>query len=328
MKNKRVCIRGTGSFTPEKVLSNADLMKIVDTTDEWITTRTGIKERRIVEGDVATSDMATSAARRALDSAGLGAEELELIIIGTATPDMPFPSAACLVQANLGAKNAAAFDVSAACSGFLYALSVAEALIQSGRYRNALIIGAETLTKIVDWEDRTSCILFGDGAGAAVLIPSEDEAGIQAINLHSDGNLSHLLHQPAGGSKMPASADTVAGRLHTIHMEGRDVFKYAVKYMARAMSETAEEAGLAIDQLDLLIPHQANLRIIEAVGKRLKISDDKVFVNVDRYGNTSAASVPIALDEAIRSGRVGPGSNVGLVVFGGGFTWASAVVKL
>ncbi len=327
MNDIRVCIRGTGSHTPEKVLSNAELMEMVDTTDEWITTRTGIKERRVATSSEATSDLATPAARRALESAGLDAGDLDLIIVGTATPDMLFPSTACLLQSNLGAKNAVAFDLSAACSGFLYATSVARSFMQSGQYRNALVVGAETLTKIVNWDDRRSCVLFGDGAGAAVLVPSETDAGIETISLFSDGNLSNLLYQPAGGSRIPANAESVAQNLHTICMEGRDVFKYAVRHMTRAMSDMIEKAGITPDQLDLLIPHQANLRIIEAVGKRLDIPEEKVFVNVHKYGNTSAASVPIALDEAVRSGRIGPGSTVGLVVFGGGFTWASAVVK-
>lgn len=327
MNKVRVCIRGTGSYTPERVLTNEELMKMVDTTDEWITTRTGIRERRVATDSQATSDLATPAARRALEASGLDVEDLDLIIVGTATPDMLFPSTACLLQSNLGAKNAVAFDLSAACSGFLYATSVARSFMQSGQYRNALVVGAETLTKIVNWDDRRSCVLFGDGAGAAVLTPSEDESGIESISLFSDGQLSNLLYQPAGGSRIPASTESVAQDLHTIRMEGRDVFKYAVRHMTSAMTAMIEEAGITADQLDLLIPHQANLRIIEAVGKRLNIPEEKVFVNVHKYGNTSAASVPIALDEAIREGRVKPGSTVGLVVFGGGFTWASAVVK-
>lgn len=327
MSKVRVCIRGTGSHTPERVVSNADLMKIVDTSDEWITTRTGIKERRISADDEATSDMATPAARRALESAGLEAEDLDVIILGTATPDMLFPSTACLVQANLGAKNAAAFDLSAACSGFIYATAIGRSFLQSGQFRNALVIGAETLTKIMNWEDRRSCVLFGDGAGAAVLVPSEDEAGIEGISLSSNGKLWPLLHQPAGGSRVPATSESVAQNMHTVRMEGRDVFKHAVRYMSGSMSDIIKRSGLTPDDIDLFIPHQANLRIIEAVGKRLGIPEEKVFVNVDRYGNTSAASVPIALDEAIRAGRVEPGFNVGMVAFGGGFTWASAVVK-
>jgi 3-oxoacyl-[acyl-carrier-protein] synthase-3 len=301
---------------------------MVDTTDEWITARTGIKERRIAENGDATSDMATPAALRALETAGLDPADVDVILLGTATPDMLFPSTACIVQSNLGARRAAAFDLSAACSGFLYGLSIGKAFIESGQYRNALVIGAEALTKIIDWEDRNTCVLFGDGAGAVVLTPSEDDRGLLSINLFSDGDLSHLLYLPAGGSRNPTSPRTIDEGLHYVRMEGREVFKYAVKHMSRAMEISIEQAGVDPDEIDLFIPHQANLRIMEAFAKRLGVPGEKVFVNVDRYGNTSAASVPIALDEAIRSGRCGPGTLVGLTVFGGGFTWASAVVRI
>ncbi len=301
---------------------------MVDTTDEWITTRTGIRERHIADKDTATSDLAAAAVLRALEAAGLGVADIDLIVLGTATPDMLFPSTAALVQAKLGAAGAVAFDVSAACSGFIYAIAVARGLIETGPYRNAVVIGAETLTRIVDWDDRTTCVLFGDGAGAVVLGPTDDEREICSIELCTDGTLSHLLHMPAGGSRMPASEETVKKRLHCIHMEGREVFKHAVKFMTRAMNAALEQAGMSTDDLDLFIPHQANLRIMEAVSKRMKIPEEKVFINVDRYGNTSAASVPIALDEAVRAGRCPRGTTVGLVAFGGGFTSASAVVKL
>lgn len=331
MTASKVRILGTGSYAPERVLSNEDLTRMVDTTDEWITTRTGIKERRVAEKGMATSDIATPAAKRALEAAGMKAKDVDLILLGTATPDMLFPSTACVVQSNLGAKNAAAFDLSAACSGFLYAVSVGKAFIESGQYRNALVIGAETLTNILDWEDRSTCVLFGDGAGAVVLGRAEDGgkdgAGIRAINLYSDGALTNLLYMPAGGSRIPTSRDSLDKKLHSVKMEGREVFKYAVKYMSGAMEQTLADAGLTPNDLDLLIPHQANLRIMEAVAKRLEIPSEKVFVNVDRYGNTSAASVPIALDEAVRSGRCRPGDLIGTVVFGGGFTWAAAVVQ-
>ncbi len=303
-------------------------MRIVDTTDEWITTRTGIKERRIAPDHSATSDLATPAAEKALAAAGLDPVDLDLILVGTATPDMVFPSTACILQANLGAKKAVGFDLSAACSGFLYSLSVGASFLKGGVYRNALVIGAETLTSITDWTERRTAVLFGDGAGAVVITPAEDESCIEAINLYSDGNLTHLLHMPAGGSRMPPSHETVDKNLHVITMEGREVFKHAVKLMTSAMEETLSDADVTAGDLDLLIPHQANLRIMEAVAKRLRIPIEKVFVNVDRYGNTSAASVPIALDEAVRSGRIGKGSLIGTVVFGGGFTWASAVVRI
>lgn len=331
MSKPNVHILGTGSYAPETVLSNADLMGMVDTTDEWITTRTGIKERRVAGPGVATSDIATPAAKSALDAAGLDVMDVDLILLGTATPDMLFPSTACVVQSNLGARNAAAFDLSAACSGFLYAVSVGKAFIESGTYKNALVIGAEALTNILNWEDRTTCVLFGDGAGAVVLGRADENdtkrAGILAIHLYSDGDLANLLYMPAGGSRIPTSPDSIEKKLHFVKMEGREVFKHAVKHMSLAMEETLAEAGFTPADLDLLVPHQANLRIMEAVAKRLEIPNEKVFVNVDRYGNTSAASVPIALDEAVRSGRIKPGDLVGTVVFGGGFTWAAAVVQ-
>jgi len=324
----RVCIRGTGSYAPEKILTNEDLSKMVDTSDEWIVTRTGIRERHMASDKEATSDMATPAARNALEAAGLDVADLDAIVLGTATPDMHFPSTACIVQANIGAKNAAAFDICAACSGFLYSLAVGKSFIETGVFRNVLVIGAETLTKVTDWEDRNTCVLFGDGAGAAVLTASRGDEGILSINMGSDGTLVELLYQPGGGSRIPATHESVDKKLHTIHMAGRDVFKFAVKHMSEAALKALADAGTSGPELDWLFPHQANLRIMEAVAKRIEVPRERVYVNLDRFGNTSAASVPIALDEAIRGGHCGPGSLVEMVTFGSGFTWAAAVVRL
>ncbi|MFH1278875.1 MAG: beta-ketoacyl-ACP synthase III [Candidatus Eisenbacteria bacterium] len=325
----RVRIMGTGSHTPDRILTNQDLSEMVDTSDEWIVTRTGIRERHIVSEEEATSDIAIPAARKACEAAGVDPADLDNIIIGTATSDMPFPSTACLVQAAIGARKAAAFDVVAACSGFLYGLNVGRSMILSGQAKRILVMGAETLTRITDWQDRNTCVLFGDAAGAVVLGPSEDEnRGLLSINFGSDGRLWELLHQPAGGSRKPASHATVDAREHVIRMIGRDVFKHAVKHMSEAILAALEEAGVTGADLDLLIPHQANIRIMEAVGKKIEIPRERVCVNLDRYGNTSSASIPLALDEAIRSGRCGEGSLVGLVAFGGGFTWAASVVRL
>lgn len=329
MSKPRVRILGTGSHTPERILTNQDLSEMVDTSDEWIVTRTGIKERHIVSDEEATSDIATVAARKALEAAGTDPADLDNIIIGTATSDMPFPSTACLVQANVGAVNAAAFDISAACSGFLYGLHVGHSLVAGGQAKRVLVMGAETLTRITDWQDRNTCVLFGDAAGAVVLGPSEEEdRGILSISLGSDGRLWELLHQPAGGSRTPASYATVDARDHSIRMKGRDVFKHAVLHMSEAILAALESAGVTGDDLDLLFPHQANLRIMEAVAKKIAVPRERVFVNLERYGNTSAASIPLALDEAVRSGRCGEGSLVGMVAFGGGFTWAASVARL
>jgi len=322
-----VGILGTGHFLPDKVLTNADLERMVDTSDEWITTRTGIKERRIAEKGTPTSEIATLAAKEALKSAKLNAEDIDLIIVGTITPDMQFPSTACLVQAKLGAKKAAAFDISAACSGFIYAISVAEAMIKSGQYKNTLVIGAEVLSSIVDWEDRNTCVLFGDGAGAVVLAPVS-EGGILSTHLGSDGNEAGLLNMPAGGSAMPATPETVKNKLHYLKMSGNEVFKLAVKAMADAADKAAKKAGISsVDQLDLIIPHQANMRILLAVANRLKIPESKLFLNVTKYGNMSSASTAVALDEAVREGRIKKGDNIILVAFGAGLTWAACVIK-
>ena len=324
---RSVQIIGTGSFTPERVLTNHDLEQIVDTSDEWITSRTGIKERRISDPGTPSSALAFEAASRALENAGVGAKELDQIVIGTVTGDRTFPSTACIVQDRLGATNAYGFDISAACAGFLYGLSVGRSAILSGAAGTVLVIGVESLTKIVNWTDRNTCVLFGDAAGAVVLRATGAPGGILATRLHSDGALVHLLEMPAGGSLMPPSHETVDRRLHTIHMSGNDVFKHAVRAMESVALEALEASGHTSADLDLLIPHQANFRIIEATARRLGLSMEKVFVNLDRYGNTSSASIPLALDEARRSGRIRPGDLVEMVTFGGGFTWAGAVVR-
>lgn len=320
-------ILGTGSYLPEKILTNFDLEKMVDTSDEWITTRTGIKERRIADPSQATSDLATEASKRALEDANLKPEDLDMIIVATVTPDMNFPSTACIVQANLGALNAAAFDISVGCSGFIYGLAIAQQFVETGMYRNVLVIGAETLSKIINWKDRNTCVLFGDGAGAAVVGRVESGYGILESYLGADGTGGKYLYMPAGGSRMPASHETVEKNLHTIFMEGQEVFKFAVKVMDSATIEVLERCGLTPEDIDMLIPHQANTRIIEAARKRLKLTNDKVYINLDKYGNTSAASVAIALDEAYRKGLIKKGDIILTVAFGAGLTWASSVIK-
>ncbi len=322
-----VHIVGTGSHTPERVLTNQDLEKIVDTSDAWITSRTGIKERRISDPRTPSSSLATEAAVRALATAGVSGESLDQIIVGTVTGDRTFPSTGCIVQDRLGARKAHAFDVSAACAGFLYGLSVGRSAIEAGAAETVLVVGVETLSRIVDWTDRNTCVLFGDAAGAVVLRSTGKPGGILSTRLHSDGSLVHLLEMPAGGSLMPPSHETVDRRLHTIHMSGNDVFKHAVRAMESVALEALEAAGRKPEELDLLVPHQANYRIIDATARRLGLPMEKVFVNLDRYGNTSSASIPLALDEARRSGRIQPGDLVEMVTFGGGFTWAAAVVE-
>ena len=309
------------------MLTNQDLEQIVDTSDEWITSRTGIKERRISDPATPSSVLATKAAERALESAGLKGSDLDQIVVGTVTGDRTFPSTACIVQDRLGATRAHAFDISAACAGFLYGLSVGRSAIESGAADTVLVIGVETLSKIVNWTDRNTCVLFGDAAGAVVLRSTGAPGGILATRLHSDGSLVHLLEMPAGGSLMPPSHETVAQRLHTIHMSGNDVFKHAVRAMESVALEALEAAGRKPEDLSLLVPHQANYRIIDATARRLGLPMEKVFVNLDRYGNTSAASIPLALDEANRGGRIRKGDLVEMVTFGGGFTWAAAVVE-
>ena len=321
-------IVGLGSYVPQKVLSNADLERLVDTSDEWITTRTGIRERRIAAENESTSDLATQAARRALSAAKIHPEELDLILIATVTPDMLFPSTACLVQDRLGARKAAAFDIEAACSGFIYGLEIGRQFIASGTYRKVLVIGAEKLSSIVNWNDRNTCVLFGDGAGAAVLAPHHEPGRIWTVCLGADGSKGSLLYVPAGGSRAPATKETVEQALHFIHMNGRETFKHAVQAMYGAAKTVLEKAGIEIDQVKCIIPHQANRRIIDAVATRLGAKPEQVFVNLDRYGNTSAASVAIALDEAARNGVIEEGDLVLLVAFGAGFTWGAALIEL
>lgn len=316
-------IAGTGSYLPEKVLTNDDLAAIVDTSDEWIRSRTGIEERHIAAEGQTTSDLAYEASLRALEAAGVDASQIDLIVVGTTTPDLIFPSTACLLQARLGALGCGALDVNAACSGFIYALSVADKFIRSGDCKNVLVVGAETLTRIVDWNDRTTCVLFGDGAGAVVLQPDED-TGILSTHLHADGSKKELLWDPVGVSVGFGEGKNGGGALL---MKGNDVFKYAVKALDSVVDETLEANGLDKGDLDWLIPHQANLRIIEATAKRLDMSMDQVVVTVDKHGNTSAGSVPLALDAAVRSGRVQRGQLLLLEAFGGGFTWGSALLR-
>ena len=323
----RPYIAGIGTHVPEKILTNADFEKIIDTSDEWIRTRSGISERHVVDEKTATSDLAVIAAKRALESAKIMADEVGAIVVGTATPDMPFPSTACLIQSQIKARKVMSFDVTAGCSGFLYALGTGESFVRSG-IDNVLVIGAETLTRITDYTDRGSCFLFGDGAGAVVLKKgNDDNRGILSSYFASDGADWKLLYQPAGGSRMPASHKTVDEKLHVIKMEGNEVFKLATRAMIDASLQTLERAGIPSKEVDLLIPHQANIRIIEATAKRLHLSMDKVYINLDRYGNTSAASIPLALDEAIKVGKVKQGSLVLMVAFGAGFTWAGVLVR-
>ncbi|MFW6378234.1 MAG: beta-ketoacyl-ACP synthase III [Bacillota bacterium] len=324
--NKKAVITGVGKYLPEKVLTNFDLEEIVDTSDEWIKQRTGIEKRHIAADDQPTSDLALRAAKEALEDANLSGEELDLIIVATVTPDMAFPATACLIQDKLGAKNAAAFDLEAGCSGFVYGLSVGSKFIESGQYENVLIIGAETLSKIINWKDRGTCILFGDGAGAAVLQAGE-EGGILATHLGSDGSGGGTLYQEAGGSLNPACEETVVNNMHTISMEGNKVFRFAVKKMGSASLKVLEEASLEPEDVDFFVPHQANTRIISAAAKRLKLDEDNVIVNLPQYGNTSSASVPIALAEAVENNRIKDGDILVLVAFGAGLTWASAVLE-
>ena len=324
----RTCsIAAVGSYVPEKILTNADLEKIVDTTDEWITTRTGIKERRLAAEGEFTSDMAAHAAKRAMEKAGITADQIDLIIVATITPDMLFPSTAALVQNKLGARKAAAFDIEAACSGFIYAMEIGQQFIMSRTYETVLVIGAERLSSIVNWKDRNTCVLFGDGAGAAILQHRPDAHGLLTACMGADGDKAMLLCMPGGGSRIPATADSVEAGLHHLQMDGKETFKNAVNAMLGAAKEALRRCEIDISQIKLVIPHQANRRIIDALGERLGVKADQVFVNVDKYGNTSAASVAIALDEAVTQGRIQRGDLALLVVFGAGLTWAAAVIE-
>lgn len=322
-----ICIVGTGSYLPEKVLTNKDLEKIVDTSDEWIVSRTGIKERRICSDNEAASDLGIKAAQRALEDANVKVEDIDLLIVATITPDMFFPSTACIIQAKLGIKDAAIFDLNAACAGFIYSFSTAQQFLQSGTYKTALVIATETLSKITDWEDRNTCVLLGDGAGAAVLKKEKGDSGILSCYLDADGQYGDLLNMPAGGSRLPATVETVKNRLHYLKMKGNETFRIAVPEMVRSVRRGLERCGLKIEDVGLIIPHQANIRIIKAMAKRLSIPMERIFVNIDRCANTSAATVAIALDEANHQGRIKQGDIIELVAFGAGFTWGSCVIK-
>jgi 3-oxoacyl-[acyl-carrier-protein] synthase-3 len=324
---RTVSIIGTGSYLPEKVLSNQELEKMVETSDEWIVTRTGIRERRIAAEGEHTSDLAAKAAQSALDNAGISAEEIDLILVATVTPDMFFPSTACFVQAKIGAKNAACFDVSAACSGFLYAIEIAQQFITSHTYDTILVVGADKLSSIIDWTDRNTCVLFGDGAGAAVLRHRGGGHGVISTFMASDGGLSDILYIPGGGSRFPMTKENADSRLNCIKMNGKETYKHAVTSMLDATHKVLAEANLDPEDLACVIPRQANLRIIEAIADRMNLPIERFVVNLDRYGNTSAAAVAIALDEANRTGRMKVGDYVLLVVFGGGLTWASSVIQ-
>jgi 3-oxoacyl-[acyl-carrier-protein] synthase-3 len=321
-------IIGLGMHAPPKKLTNQDLEKLVQTSDSWILERTGIKSRRIAELGGANSDLALEAAQKALADAGTRADEIDLIVVGTCTPDMPLPSTACFLQMKLGARNACAMDLNAACSGFIYSLSVADAQIRTGRAKKALVIGSEVLSSVTDYTDRATCILFGDGAGAAVLSECPDGDGILSCHLQSDGNLWELIHCPGGGTVNPITPDLISRRMIYIRMSGNETFKHAVTKMAEVAQKVLTENGFGVEDVSLLIPHQANLRIISAVGKRLGVPAERVFVNLERYGNTSAASIPIALAEAKAQGRIRSGDLVLLVAFGAGLTWGSALMRM
>jgi 3-oxoacyl-[acyl-carrier-protein] synthase-3 len=326
-QQRRVRIASTGFYAPEKILTNADLEKMVETSDEWILTRTGIKERHIAADEEATSDLCIKAARRALHNGSFAVRDIDLIIVATASPDTIFPSTACWVQQGLAADHVAAFDISAGCTGFLYGMIMAESLILSGASRRILLIGGEVLTKITNWTDRSSCVLFGDAAGAAVIEESKDESGMLSHYWKADGSLGHLLYQPAGGTRLPASEKTVAENLHTIQMKGNEVFKHAVKRMGEAAVEALKRAGLKKEDVRWLITHQANTRIIDATGERLHIPPERVYVNIERYGNVSVASIPICLHELHEAGKLQKGDIVLLDAFGAGFTWAAIAYR-
>lgn len=326
-KSGRIKILGTGMYVPEKILTNEDLEKMVDTSDEWITTRTGIKERRITAPNETTADMAVLAGQRAIKDAGLKVKDIDLIIVATSTPDTIFPSTATWVQKGLKADHTPAFDLSAGCTGFLYGMIVAEGLILSGISRRVLLIGAECLTKITNWKDRNTCVLFGDGAAGVVLEKSEDQSGILSSYWKADGNLGELLIMPAGGVMKPASHETVEQDLHYLHMKGNEVFKYAVKQMGEAALMALKKAGIKREDIDYLIPHQANIRIIQATGRRLKLPEEKVFSNIHKYGNMSVATIPIGLHELKEEGKLKKGTDIVMVAFGAGFTWAAVVYR-
>ena len=323
----RARITGTGSYVPEKVLTNLDIEKFLDTNDEWIRARTGICERHIAADDENTSDLATRASERALEMAGVSAEDLDLIVVGTITGDYPWPATACIVQANLGAKNAGAFDVSAACSGFLFALSCAVDRVEAGRAKKVLVIGAEILSRVVNWEDRNTCILFGDAAGAVIVEATDGDNGILSTHLHSDGTQLELLYQPGFGTKHLPSIEALENKNYFLTMQGNEVFKVAVRSMSSVANIALEANNLSVEDVDLFIPHQANMRILKATAKKIGLKDDQVYINVDRFGNTSGATIPLALDEANRAGRIKEGDLLLLDAFGGGFTWAATLLR-
>lgn len=320
-------IIGTGSYLPKKILTNYDLEKMVDTSNEWIVSRTGIKTRHIAGENEASSDLGIKAAKKAIENAKIKPDDIDLIIVATITPDMFFPSTACIVQTKLAIKDAIAFDISAACSGFIYALSIAHKYLSSNASKTALVIATETLSKITDWEDRNTCILFGDGAGAAILTNVESQSGFLSFYLGADGKHGDLLKMPAGGSRMPATEETVRQRMHFLKMSGNEIFKIAVQSMIKSAQEALKKSGLKCEDVNLVIPHQANVRIIEAMAKRLKIPMDRVFLNIHRCGNMSAATTAVGLDEAYREGKIKSGDIVELVAFGGGFTWGGCVMR-
>lgn len=328
MPKHKAIISGTGAYLPSRILSNADLEVMVDTTDEWIMSRTGIKERRLAAEDEFSSDMGAKAALEALRAAKLKASDIGLIIVATCTPDTIFPSTACHIQEKIGAKHAAAFDLQAACSGFLYGLITAGQFINSGLYQHVLIIGTEKLSSIVNWQDRNTCVLFGDGAGAVILSSSERGRGLLAADLGSDGGQTEILSLPAGGCRLPATAETLEKNLHCIQMHGKEVYRHAVNHMNESVEKTLARAGVEATAVRCLIPHQANYRIIESVAARLKLPMSSVYINLQRYGNMSAACIPVALHEALQEGRVQSGDLVLMVAFGGGLTWASALIEL
>ena len=320
-------LRGIGSYVPEKILDNKELSLKVETSDDWIRTRTGIRERRIASSDQPTSELALNAARKAIEAAQIQPNQIDLVIVATITPDMAFPSTACILQHKLSLGKVACFDLEAACSGFLYSLDVADGMLASGRYRCALVIGAEKMSSILDWEDRTTCVLFGDGAGAAIVMTEGDGPNLLGFSSGADGSNPSLLHQPAGGSKQPASITSIENRDHFLKMNGKEIFKSAVRVMEKATRELLEANGLETQDVDHVIPHQANVRIVESMAQRLEIPLDKFFCNLDRHGNTSAASIPIAFDEACQKGIFRKGEIGVLVAFGAGLTWSATIVR-
>lgn len=326
-QNQRASITGIGSYLPSKVLTNFDLEKMVDTSDDWIIQRTGIKERRIVENGQITSDLATQASLRAMEDAGVSPQDLDMIITSTITPDHIFPSTSCFIQQKIGASRAGAFDILAACAGFIYAISIGESFVNSGAMETILVVGAECLSKITDYTDRTTCVLFGDGAGAVIIQKSRTKHEILATNLAADGSQSDVLIMPGGGARNPASLESVQQRTHYIQFKGKEVFRLAINNITSLILETVEKNGISLQDIDLIIPHQSNYRIIEATMEKLGLPMEKAFVNIDKYGNTSSASIPIAIDEARKEGRLSKGDIVMLVAFGGGLTWGSSVIR-